>query len=139
MIVGFMNTIPFIASSFFTRTFDEFSRSSEGRWEKHDIIGTKPVLEFVGPDVEEISFKMLLSTTLGVNPLTEIERLQEMRDTGTVFPLVIGNKTVGDNFWTVKSVSHNVTFWDKWGHPLSAEADVTLQEYAVSGGLYGAV
>lgn len=130
MIVGYLNDVPFIASSVIVRTFDEFSRSGEGRWQQHDLIGQKPVLEFIGPDTEEISFKMLFRADLGVDPLDEIERLQEMRDEGTVFPLVIGGKTVGENFWVIKSVSHEVTYWSALGRPLSAEVSVTLEEYA---------
>lgn len=58
MLVGFMADIPFIVSSRFIRTFDDYGRGSAGRWAQHDIIGNKPVLEFIGPDVEKISFSM---------------------------------------------------------------------------------
>ena len=51
MLVGFMADIPFIVSSRFIRTFDDYGRGSAGRWVQHDIIGDKPVLEFIGPDV----------------------------------------------------------------------------------------
>ena len=118
MIVGYLDDIPFLSSGAIVRTFDEFSRSAEGRWQKHDLIGQKPVLEFIGPDTEEIS------------PLAEVERLQGMRDEGKVFSLVIGGKTVGENFWVIKSVSHEVTYWSALGRPISAEVSVTLEEYA---------
>lgn len=58
MLVGFMADIPFIVSSRFIRTFDDYGRGSAGRWAQHDIIGDKPVLEFIGPDIEKISFSM---------------------------------------------------------------------------------
>ena len=130
MIVGYLDDIPFLSSGAIVRTFDEFSRSAEGRWQKHDLIGQKPVLEFIGPDTEEISFKMILRADLGVDPLAEVERLQGMRDEGKVFSLVIGGKTVGENFWVIKSVSHEVTYWSALGRPISAEVSVTLEEYA---------
>ncbi len=133
MIVGYMADIPFLTSGVLVRTFDGFTNGGEGRWAKHDIIGDKPVLEFLGPDVEEISFKMLLRSDLGVNPTEEIKRLCEMRDEGTVFPLVIGNRSVGENFWILKSISYEVAFWDKHGQPLSAEVSVSLQEYVEEG------
>lgn len=56
MLVGFMADIPFVVSSRYIRTFDDYSRGSGGRWAQHDIIGDKPVLEYLGPDVEKISF-----------------------------------------------------------------------------------
>lgn len=129
MIVGYMGTIPFLTSKNIVRTIDGFSRSGEGRWAKHDIIGQKPVLEFIGPDAEEISFKILLRSDLGVSPLSEIKTLNEMRDSGAAFALVLGNKTVGDNLWVLKSVSYDVTYWNRYGTPLSAEVSVSLQEY----------
>ena len=130
MLVGYMDDIPFITSGFLVRTFDEWNKGSEARWEKHDLMGRKPVLEFIGPDVEEISFKMLLRQDLGVDPRTEIRRLEVMRDEGAVFPLVLGNHTVGDHFWVLTSLSAQVTYWNKYGNPLSAEVSVTLREYA---------
>lgn len=133
MLVGYMDDIPFLTSGFLVRTFDEWTRGSEGRWAKHDLMGEKPVLEFLGPDVEEISFKMLFRSDLGVDPRAEIERLRQMRDEGAVFPLVLGNQTVGENFWVLKSLSSQVTYWNKYGQPLSAEVSVTLQEYAEEG------
>ncbi len=133
MIVGYLDDIPFLSSGAIVRTFDEFSRSAEGRWQKHDLIGQKPVLEFIGPDTEEISFKMILRADLGVDPLAEVERLQGMRDEGKVFSLVIGGKTVGENFWVIKSMAHSVTYWSKWGRPVSAEVSITLEEYVENG------
>lgn len=130
MLVGYMDDIPFLTSGMLVRTFDEWTRGSEGRWAKHDLMGEKPVLEFLGPDVEEISFKMLFRSDLGVDPRAEIERLRQMRDEGAVFPLVLGNQTVGDHFWVLTSLSAQVTYWNKYGNPLSAEVSVTLREYA---------
>lgn len=95
MLVGYMDDIPFLTSGMLVRTFDEWTRGSEGRWAKHDLMGEKPVLEFLGPDVEEISFKMLFRSDLGVDPRAEIERLRQMRDEGAVFPLSWGIRPLG--------------------------------------------
>lgn len=65
-----------------------------------------------------------------MDPRTEIRRLEVMRDEGAVFPLVLGNHTVGDHFWVLTSLSAQVTYWNKYGNPLSAEVSVTLREYA---------
>lgn len=132
MIVGYLNDIPFVASRFIVRTFSGFSRDGEGRWEEHALIGQKPVLEFVGPGTESISFSMMLRGDQGIDPITEIEKLAALRDSGTPFPLVIGDKPVGEHFWVLKSLSHEVTFWDKQGNAVSINASVTLSEYVMS-------
>lgn len=133
MLVGFMADIPFIVSSHYIRTFDDYGRGTGGRWAQHDIIGDKPVLEFIGPDVEKISFTMQLRADQGLSPAKELEKLRKMRDTGKFFPLVIGGKLITDNMWVIESLDESVSFWGVLGGILSAKVSVTLKEYA--GGL----
>ena len=133
MIVGFLGTTPFIASRWKVRTFDEFGRQSDSRWQSHDIIGQKPLLEFVGPNLEEISFKMLLRKDLGVSPENEVKKLRKLRDEGTVVPLIIGNRPVGNGFWVITAVSEKHDFWSKFGNAQSIEVTGTLKEYYEDG------
>lgn len=130
MLVGFMADIPFIVSSRFIRTFDDYSRGSGGRWAQHDIIGDKPVLEFIGPDIEKISFSMQLRADQGINPANELEKLRKLRDSGKQFPLVIGGNMVTDNMWVMDSIDESVSFWGKAGSMLGVKVSVTLREYA---------
>lgn len=130
MLVGFMAGIPFIVSSRFIRTFDDYGRGSAGRWAQHDIIGDKPVLEFIGPDVEKISFTMQLRADQGINPAKELEKLRKLRDSGKQFPLVIGGNMVTDNMWVMDSIDESVSFWGEEGSMLSVKVSVTLREYA---------
>lgn len=129
MLVGFLNTIPFIASRYIVRTFDNYKRQATARWATHEIIGKKPVREFLGQDIEEISFDMLLRSDLGISPRKEVEKLTKLRDKGTPVPLVIGNKVIGNTFWVVESVSEATQRWSKLGSPLSISVSVTLKEY----------
>ena len=129
MLVGFLGDIAFRVSSNYLRTFDEYNRNASGRWAKHDIIGRKPTLEFLGPDVEKISFKMQFRADYGINPREELKRLRNLCDTGQALTLVIGNKVIGDNYWIIESVDENVTYWSREGQILSVTANVTLQEY----------
>ncbi|WP_303711188.1 phage tail protein [Phascolarctobacterium succinatutens] len=125
-----MAGIPFIVSSRFIRTFDDYGRGSAGRWAQHDIIGDKPVLEFIGPDVEKIIFTMQLRADQGINPAKELEKLRKLRDSGKQFPLVIGANMVTDNMWVMDSIDESVSFWGKAGSMLSVKVSVTLREYA---------
>ncbi len=133
MLVGFMADIPFVVSSHYIRTFDDYGRGAGGRWAQHDIIGDKPILEFIGPDVEKISFTMQLRAAQGISPANELKKLRKMRDAGKYFPLVIGSKLITDNMWVIESLDESVSFWGKFGSILSAKVNVTLKEYA--GGL----
>lgn len=129
MIVGSLGDIPFIVARGLVRTFSDYSREGSARWAKHDLIGQKPVLEFLGKDIEKISFKMLLRADHGINPEKEVRKLRKMRDNGEVMILILADKPVGDNSWVIESLGENVTYWDGFGHILSVSIDVSLQEY----------
>ena len=132
----------FVTSRQYLITFDDYSRNAEGRWAKHDIIGQKPVLEFLGPDTEKISMKIQLRRDHGVNVETMLRRLREMRDTGEVFPLVLGSKVIGNlikkyilkqsvtpGLWVLKGLSEDVKHW-AGGNLYIVNATVTLEEYS---------
>ena len=112
------------------RTFSDYGRSGSGRWAKHDLIGRKPVMEFLGPDVEKVSMKIQLRTDHGINPESELGRLRKMRDTGAVFPFILGGAPVSDNYWLLEDIGENVSYWRAGGKILSVSVDITLTEYS---------
>lgn len=142
MIVGYMGDVPFITSRQVLLTFDDFGRNSEGRWAKHELVGQKPVLEFLGPDTEVITMKIMLRRDHGINPEKVLTKLRQMRDTGEVFPLVLGSRVIRNNIkalmkkgvapgaglWILRSVGESVTHW-AGGNPYIVEVSVTLEEY----------
>lgn len=130
MQVGSMGDIPFVVTYGKIRTFSDYGRSGSGRWAKHDLIGRKPVMEFLGPDVEKVSMKIQLRTDHGINPKSELGRLRKMRDTGAVFPFILGGAPVSDNYWLLEDIGENVSYWRAGGKILSVSVDITLTEYS---------
>lgn len=130
MQVGSMGDIPFVVTYGKIRTFSDYGRSGSGRWAKHDLIGRKPVMEFLGPDVEKVSMKIQLRTDNGINPESELGRLRKMRDTGAVFPFILGGAPVSDNYWLLEDIGENVSYWRAGGKILSVSVDITLTEYS---------
>lgn len=130
MQVGSMGDIPFVVTYGKIRTFIDYGRSGSGRWAKHDLIGRKPVMEFLGPDVEKVSMKIQLRTDHGINPESELGRLRKMRDTGAVFPFILGGAPVSDNYWLLEDIGENVSYWRAGGKILSVSVDITLTEYS---------
>lgn len=129
MLVGSLGEVPFIVARGLVRTFSDYNREGSGRWAKHDLIGQKPVLEYLGEDIEKISFKMLLRADHGLNPENEVKKLRKMRDNGEVMVLILADKPVGNNSWIIESIGENVTFWDAFGNARSISIDISLQEY----------
>ena len=130
MQFGSMGDIPFVVTYGKIRTFSDYGRSGSGRWAKHDLIGRKPVMEFLGPDVEKVSMKIQLRTDHGINPKSELGRLRKMRDTGAVFPFILGGAPVSDNYWLLEDIGENVSYWRAGGKILSVSVDITLTEYS---------
>lgn len=127
-MIGSLGPIPFTASADKVRTFDGYSKQAEARFSEHTIIGKKPLLEFTGPGLESISMKIRLDAFLGINPLTEITRLAELRDAGQALPLVIGGKYKGD--YVISSLSETHRTHDNQGRLLLADVQIELKEYA---------
>lgn len=130
MLIGFLGGTPFVVSSPYIYTFDNYTRNSAGRWAKHDLVGKKPVLEFIGPDVEEITYNMQLRADHGLNPRTELSKLRRERDQGTVLPLILGGHVIGSGRWVIKSIGEKVTSWTGNGQPLAVTVDINLCEYS---------
>jgi phage protein U len=127
--IGTFGDIVFEVSTEKVRTFDDLRRRGSARWATHEVIGKKPVKEFIGPGLESIRFSMQFSAALGVNPLDEINRLRELRDNGEPQELIIGGAPVGGNLWVVEEISEDWDKLDNRGNLLFAEIDVELQEY----------
>jgi Phage protein U len=128
-MIGYFGTIIFETSSRKVLNFSGFKRDIKGRWEKHSVIGQKPVSEFIGPDLDAITFTVNLNGNNGVKPRDEMEHWNNYVTHGFAGVLVIGGKPVGDNLWNVQSVSEA---WDtvfNQGELFGGKIDVTLEEY----------
>ncbi len=128
-MIGYFGDVVFQSSSEKLLTFNSFKYAAAGRWEKHNVISKKPVQEFIGPDVDSVTFTIILDGSYGVKPRTEMETWIEMVNSGVADILVIGNKALGNDKWIVKSVSEA---WDtifNKGELYSGKIDVTLEEY----------
>lgn len=128
-MIGYFGPVKFVTSDKRVLTFSDFKRESSVRSEKHNVIGKKPAKEFIGPDLDIITFSINLSANNGVKPRMEAERWLKMNREGQAHPLVIGNKGLGYDRWTIESVSQ---IWDvvfNKGELFSCKIDVTLEEY----------
>lgn len=112
-------------------TFDNVQRDGAGRWATHEIIGQdrKPLLEFLGPDLENLSFSVFMSSFLGINPSTELQKLRALRDGGVICDFIIGGTAVIANQWVIKNLSESHKTYDGGGNLLVAAVNISLMEY----------
>ena len=137
MSIGTFGPLTFETSEKRIRTFDAFKRKTGAKFEEHAIIGLKPKLEFTAPGRDDISFQVVFSAYLGLNPAKEIDSLREIVQKGEYHPLIIGGKTLGK--FVIESVAEAWNHVDNKGNLLDAAVDISLKEYIESASKSGAV
>lgn len=128
-MIGFYGDIVFETSDSRILTFSELQRSTASRWAKHEVIGKKPTSEFIGPDLDTISFTVNLNGQYGVHPRDEMNRWLIKARSGTAETFVIGNKRIGVDKWVVKSVSQMWGVILNKGEVVTGKVDIELEEY----------
>lgn len=128
-MIGSFGDIVFEVSDKRIRTFDEFVRTIAGRWVDHEIIGKKPLSQWIGPGLDTISFKMRFDIALGLNPRIETDKLITIEREGKPYTLTIGNKGLGVYKWVITNLEVEYTTIDHKGNILVAEARLELKEW----------
>lgn len=126
-MIGSYAGISFTVSEDKVQTFQEMSRETAARWNTHEVIGAKPKQEFLGPDLDSMSFTMNLSAWRGVSPLQLAERLRRFCQKGEVDNLILGGRNFGK--YLIESVSETYDTVNNHGEVVQASVDVSLKEY----------
>lgn len=128
-MIGQFGDIVFETSDKKILTFKDFSRQASAKIEKHELIGQKAKSEFLGTELETISFVVNLNASLGVTPYIEIEKFRHKLNSGIAEYLIIGGNRLGQDLWLIQSLSDawNTIFND--GFLYSASLNITLEEY----------
>ena len=121
-------TIKFQTSDDKILTFNGLKRTNSVRTSKHNIIGEKPKIELLGPELQSITFSIELNAMLGVRPRIVEKKLREKLYEGTVAPLVIGGKIICSKAMITNISSSYDTVLRK-GEILSMSLDITMTEY----------
>lgn len=127
-ILGMFGSLPFTCSSYKVLTFSDLSRENSVRWAQHDVIGQKPVLEFVGYGLSTVSMKIRFDGSYGVMPQVGLNHLKKMLDNGLHKSLTIGEEYFGR--FVIESISEERKWHTGKGVCTVAEATLTLKEYA---------
>jgi phage protein U len=113
-------------------TFDGLKRSNKIRIGKHEVIGAKPITEIIGPDLGEVKFTMLLSASLGINPLQAMTDIYTAFNAGTPMTLMLGQYVIGNYQWIISDIGEDYDKIDNRGNVWQMKIDISLQEYVAS-------
>jgi len=128
-LIGSLGDIVFEVTNDKVFTFQGLKRSAKMRYAVHEVIGKKPITEFIGPELEELSFSIYLSVSLGINPNQEMQKIRDKRDNGEAMSFLLGEKVIGENKWVIESIGESYQAIDNQGIIFSLSADISLKEY----------
>lgn len=129
MFIGTFGAVMFETSTDLVRTFKDMTRDTNVRLASHDIIGKKPVIEWIGPGTDTIKFSMQFNSILGVEPSDEEKKLRDMAQTGKVAHIIVGGEPISDYKFIIESISSSGRIYDRDGNLIKSMVDITVKEY----------
>lgn len=128
-MVGCLGEIVFEVSSDTVLTLNNFKWSGGAKYATHQRHGMNALTELTGLDPDKITFDVVLSAYLGIEPQKVINKLWEYERNGTAVSLVLGDKAYGKYRWNVVSHSVAAKNFDGRGNITNVTVSITLQEY----------
>lgn len=129
MFIGTFGNVVFETSNDLVRTFKDMTRDTNVRLASHDIIGKKPVIEWIGPGTDTIKFSMQFNSILGVEPKDEEKKLRDMAQTGKVAHIIVGGEPISDYKFIIESINSSGRIYDRDGNLIKSMVDITVKEY----------
>jgi len=129
VFIGTFGAVVFETSTDLVRTFKDMTRDTNVRLASHDIIGKKPVIEWIGPGTDTIKFSMQFNSILGVEPSDEEKKLRDMAQTGKVAHIIVGGEPISDYKFIIESISSSGRIYDRDGNLIKSMVDITVKEY----------
>lgn len=128
-VIGTYGDITFQVSDETARTFSELKYTAHGRWAVHEVIMSASRSEFLGPGEGEIEFTMQLSSSLGIDPRAEMEKVEKAVRKGTYSLFMLGGRPIGQGEWYIERKETTLTHVSGKGKIHYAEMVVNMKEY----------
>lgn len=128
-IVGCLGDVIFTVSRSVVRTLDNMTWSGSARYATHERHLTHALTEYTGLDPDKITFDILLSAELGVDPIAEVVKLWNIERSGRAVPLTVGTKGYGKYRWNILKHEMKMKTFYRNGDVHTATVSVSLQEY----------
>lgn len=126
--VGSLGDIPFLVDSSTVIALNNLQWSGSVRYGEHRLHLGPTLLEYTGQEPMGGSFDLTLSSELGVNVMSLLDKIDKYTNRGKVMPLVVGSSSIGRR-WIIKSYKASAKYYDKRGNISVAVVSITLMQY----------
>ncbi len=127
MKVGSFGDVVFEASAELVRTPESVTRTRKARYAEHKVLGAKPRLEFLAPELAALSMKIRLHAACGVDPVREADRLAALCEEGKAERLMLSGENLGT--FVLESVSEVQKKAGPDGRIAFSELTLSFKEY----------
>lgn len=130
-LVGTFGVLLFECSGNRVHTFSDMTVATENRFAQHDVHLEMPILEYTGPGLSQVNFRMNFNKQWGSEPTVSLLILRAYLKWGFISPLLVGMRpiTIGLNLFVCTSIGEELKWFDASGSLFGAAVDVTLREY----------
>lgn len=110
-------------------SFSDLTRTLSTEFAEHKRNGKKPLLEFSGPDLNELTMSIIAKAEFQINPIKVSEKLTKYAKDGERLPFLLGGKKVGSGYYAITNISQPYKEILANGKIAQMNFDVTLKEY----------
>jgi len=129
-MIGTLGNIVFEVIGDKVLTFTDLKRKRQIRIAEHEILQQKPLLEYLGPGLDEVTMSIQLNAALGIVPAEQLVKITKLFDAAKAVDLIIGGKPLSNSRWVITGVDDDFAFFDGKGNLLQINVALTLKEYA---------
>lgn len=131
MVEGIFGAVVFGRARGRIHTFHEVTRKYTGRFGTHMPHMRKPLLEWAGNDLVEITMQVNLDAAWCGNPLPILAEWHLFHENALAAPLIIGTKPMGPglSLFVITEMQETHKHWLPRGQLLAVELSVTFREY----------
>ena len=127
MKIGSFGDVVFEVSSELVRTPDTVRRTRKARYAEHKVLGAKPRLDFLAPELAGLSMRIRLYAAYGVDPVQEADRLARLCEEGKAQRLMLHGENWGA--FVLESVEEVQKKTGPDGKVAVSEVNLSFKEY----------
>ena len=108
--------------------FNGIDESQKHNYAEHQTIESKPKLQFIGDELDEINIKLNFHSSF-CNPESELKKLKDTAKKHEELSFILGNgKYIGK--FIIQEISSTTQQCDKLGNLISIESEIKLKEWS---------